>query len=86
MTRAGLWLIRFYQRWVSRFLPSMCRFTPSCSAYAAQALQLHGFWRGTWLTIKRLARCQPLCRGGLDPVPPPRDRHAAPPPSEGRAQ
>ena len=85
MTRLGLWLIRFYQRYISRFLPPMCRFTPSCSEYAKQALQIHGFWLGTWLTIKRLVRCQPLCKGGEDPVPPRKDDCPAEPSSEGRA-
>ncbi len=74
MTRVALWLIRFYQRRISPLLPRMCRFQPTCSEYAAQALQAHGFGAGVWLTLKRLVRCQPFCRGGYDPVPPPRDR------------
>jgi putative membrane protein insertion efficiency factor len=84
MRRAAVLLIRLYQRWISRFLPPMCRFTPSCSEYAAQAIEVHGFWMGLWLGVKRIARCNPLCDGGDDPVPPPR-LHAAPPSHEGKA-
>ncbi|MGZ4619887.1 MAG: membrane protein insertion efficiency factor YidD [Frankiaceae bacterium] len=54
-----------------------CRFVPSCSEYAAEALQRHGALRGLWLTCWRLLRCQPFCHGGYDPVPPQRDRSAA---------
>ncbi len=71
MAPVALWLIGFYQRWISRFLPSMCRFTPTCSEYAAQAIRSRGFWAGTWLAVKRIARCNPLCKGGHDPVPSP---------------
>jgi hypothetical protein len=86
MTRLALWLIRFYQRRLSPLLPSMCRFQPTCSEYAAQALQLYGFWAGVWLTLKRLVRCQPLCKGGFDPVPSPPERAGrASPSSEGKA-
>ena len=70
--RAAVWLIRLYQRTLSRVLPSTCRFTPSCSQYAVEALQQHGFWRGSWLALKRLARCHPFHPGGADPVPPAR--------------
>lgn len=70
MTRVILRCVRFYQRWISRFLPPMCRFTPSCSEYMAQALEKHGLWGGLWLGAKRIARCHPFCKGGEDPVPP----------------
>ncbi len=70
MTRLAIALIRLYQRWVSRFLPSVCRFQPTCSNYAIQALQQHGFWRGGWLGLRRLCRCHPFSPGGYDPVPP----------------
>ncbi|GEM_PF-3257825 len=58
-----------YQRWISPVLPPACRFTPSCSHYARQALQHHGVARAVVLTVWRLLRCQPLCTGGHDPVP-----------------
>ena len=84
MSRVALFLIGFYQRWISRFLPRMCRFTPSCSAYMKRAIEVHGFWAGLWLGTKRIARCNPFCEGGEDPVPPPR-LQPAPPSSEGKA-
>jgi hypothetical protein len=64
-----IFLVRGYQATLSPLLPSTCRFLPSCSAYAVEALQRHGALRGTVLTIRRLARCQPFCTGGYDPVP-----------------
>ncbi len=62
-------LLGIYKRWVSPLLPAACRFQPSCSEYAREALELHGIWRGSTLTLRRLLRCQPFCRGGFDPVP-----------------
>jgi putative membrane protein insertion efficiency factor len=62
-------LVRLYQLAVSPLLPPSCRFHPSCSAYAAEALRRHGAARGSWLAIRRLARCHPFCEGGIDPVP-----------------
>ncbi len=67
-------LIRVYQRLVSPLLPPSCRFTPSCSEYAAQALHEHGPWRGAWLGLRRLLRCHPWNPGGHDPVPPAKGR------------
>ena len=58
-----------YRSLVSPFLPSVCRFHPSCSAYAVEAIRQHGLTRGALLTIGRLLRCQPLNPGGYDPVP-----------------
>ena len=65
-----IWLIRFYQRVISplKSRPT-CRFTPSCSAYAAEAFLKRGFFVGMILTVWRIFRCQPFCAGGYDPVP-----------------
>jgi putative membrane protein insertion efficiency factor len=62
-------MVRLYKTYVSPFLPSACRFQPTCSEYAMQALEKHGSIRGTGLTIYRLLRCQPFSKGGYDPVP-----------------
>ena len=64
-----IFLVRGYQVVLSPLLPSTCRFYPSCSAYAVEALERHGAWRGAKLTIRRLARCHPFHPGGYDPVP-----------------
>lgn len=63
--------IRLYRRILSPLLPRACRFHPSCSVYALEALELHGPVRGLGLAAWRLCRCQPFSRGGLDPVPEP---------------
>ena len=67
--RAAIVLVRLYQAIVSPWLGPSCRFTPSCSHYACEALSRHGFVRGGWLTVRRLGRCHPFCAGGHDPVP-----------------
>jgi putative membrane protein insertion efficiency factor len=63
-------LVDFYRARISPLLPPLCRFEPSCSAYAREALIRHGALKGTLLAIWRVLRCNPLCKGGLDPVPP----------------
>jgi putative membrane protein insertion efficiency factor len=78
VANAAVGLIRIYQRTVSPLLPALfgpscgCRFHPSCSHYAAEAVVAHGPLKGSWLTARRLLKCTPLHRGGLDPVPPAR--------------
>lgn len=62
-------IIRAYQLMLSPFLGNHCRFTPSCSHYASEAIGRHGAWRGGWLAIRRIFRCHPFCPGGYDPVP-----------------
>lgn len=61
--------ILFYQRYISPLTPPSCRFTPTCSAYALEALRKHGSFKGTWLALKRLLRCHPWGGSGYDPVP-----------------
>ena len=62
-------LLNFYRRFISPVLGPRCRFYPSCSAYALEAVQLHGAARGSWLALRRLSRCHPFHAGGIDPVP-----------------
>lgn len=62
-------IVRCYRMLLSPLLPPACRFYPSCSAYAEQALIQHGAWRGSWLTASRICRCGPWHDGGYDPVP-----------------
>jgi putative membrane protein insertion efficiency factor len=69
MTRTALWLLKLYKGLVSPFLPASCRYVPSCSEYAAEAVARHGLFRGAALGLWRLLRCHPLARGGYDPVP-----------------
>lgn len=64
-----IWLVRGYQLAISPFLPPSCRFHPTCSCYAIEALQRHGALRGGWLALRRIGRCQPWHPGGHDPVP-----------------
>lgn len=66
--------VHFYRLCISPMLPRCCRYTPTCSQYALDALRLHGPLRGSWLTLRRLLRCHPWGGSGWDPVPPPRDK------------
>lgn len=72
LARGLIKLVRFYQMIPKQRIGPVCRFQPSCSRYAIDALEVHGAWYGTWLTVKRLLRCRPLGPWGFDPIPPPR--------------
>jgi putative membrane protein insertion efficiency factor len=62
-------LIRFYRQGISPFTPPACRFTPTCSAYAEEAIRKHGAGRGAWMALRRILRCHPFGGKGHDPVP-----------------
>lgn len=62
--------IRVYRKFISPLKPATCRFYPTCSAYALEAIEVHGPLKGSWLAARRIARCHPFHPGGLDPVPP----------------
>ncbi|PRP67215.1 membrane protein insertion efficiency factor YidD [Nonlabens agnitus] len=64
-----IWLVKFYQTGISPFLPTTCRYQPTCSHYTVEALKKYGLFKGTWLGIKRIASCHPLGGKGYDPVP-----------------
>lgn len=69
MYRIGVFLIRIYQYALAPLLGKSCRFTPTCSEYGVEAFKKHGFFKGFWLTAKRISRCHPLGGSGYDPVP-----------------
>jgi putative membrane protein insertion efficiency factor len=69
LARPLIWLVRAYQLVISPFVPPSCRFYPTCSHYAIEALQKHGVLKGGWLAVHRIARCHPWHPGGHDPVP-----------------
>jgi putative membrane protein insertion efficiency factor len=69
MRRILIMFVRAYQTVLSPMLPPSCRYYPSCSAYAIEALEKHGAIRGSWLAMRRIARCNPFRPGGFDPVP-----------------
>ena len=70
MKRLLLGLIRIYQRGISPLSPPCCRFIPTCSQYAAEAIERFGVFKGGWLALRRLLKCHPFHKGGYDPVPP----------------
>lgn len=74
MRRIMIALIRLYQTILSPFVGQHCRFYPSCSSYALEALEKHGALRGLWLSLKRVSRCHPWHEGGVDPVPEPQKK------------
>jgi uncharacterized protein len=69
MKAAVQFVLRAYKRWVSPLLPVSCRYVPSCSEYAMEAIELHGVVRGSLMGAARLLRCHPFAKGGYDPVP-----------------
>lgn len=70
MKRLFIFLIDVYRYTLSPFFGQQCRFYPTCSSYAKEAIERHGAWSGGWLTVKRLAKCAPWHPGGVDEVPP----------------
>ncbi|NOJ69178.1 membrane protein insertion efficiency factor YidD [Paenibacillus alvei] len=71
-TRIAQAPVRAYRKWISPLKPPTCRFYPTCSTYAMEALEVHGPWKGSWLTVKRIVKCHPFHPGGVDKVPPKR--------------
>ena len=69
MKKILLALIKFYKAAISPYLPDACRFTPTCSEYAMQAIEKYGALKGGFMAFKRILRCNPFCKGGYDPVP-----------------
>lgn len=69
MKRVLIGLVRFYRRYISPMRPPCCRFIPTCSQYAIEALEKYGAVKGGYLALRRILRCTPLCKGGYDPVP-----------------
>lgn len=69
MSKFLIYIIKFYQYAISPHFPPACRYTPTCSAYAVEALRKHGALKGSWLALKRISRCHPWGGSGYDPVP-----------------
>jgi putative membrane protein insertion efficiency factor len=78
MSKLLVWILRAYQLVLSPMLGQNCRFYPSCSSYAIEALQVHGAARGSLLAARRVCRCHPWNEGGVDPVPPKADKNSSP--------
>ncbi|WP_425499410.1 membrane protein insertion efficiency factor YidD [Anoxynatronum sibiricum] len=74
-TKGMIYLIKAYQRWISPLKGQTCRFHPTCSAYSLTAYERFGFWKGTGLMIRRIAKCHPFHAGGVDHVPEKENRH-----------
>jgi putative membrane protein insertion efficiency factor len=62
-------VIKFYQKYISAYTPPRCRFYPTCSSYSIQAFEKYGFFKGLYLSVKRILKCNPLFKGGYDPLP-----------------
>lgn len=69
MKRVLIWLVKGYRRFISPLFPPACRYTPTCSQYALEAIEKYGALKGGWMAIKRILRCHPFHPGGYDPVP-----------------
>ena len=69
MKKVLIWLVKFYRRHISPHTAPCCRFVPTCSQYALEAIEKYGAVKGGWLAMKRILRCHPFCKGGYDPVP-----------------
>ncbi|MCE2941267.1 MAG: membrane protein insertion efficiency factor YidD [Phycisphaerae bacterium] len=69
MRHVLIWLVRLYQVGLSPLLGPSCRYLPTCSSYAIEALDTYGAWRGGWMALRRIGRCHPFRAGGFDPVP-----------------
>jgi putative membrane protein insertion efficiency factor len=78
VVRGVVFVVQLYRNMISPMRPASCRFTPTCSQYAVDALQEYGLFRGTWLAAVRLAKCGPWHRGGWDPIPDPTSDSQAP--------
>lgn len=75
MKKLLLAVIRFYRRHISPHLPPMCRYYPTCSCYAIEAIEIHGAFKGSLMAVWRILRCNPFSAGGYDPVPPKKEKH-----------
>ncbi len=69
MNKILIWLVKFYRKYISPLRKPCCRFIPTCSEYALEALTKYGALKGSWLAVKRLSKCHPFHKGGYDPVP-----------------